>query len=298
MKTLSSLVVLLCMSFGVFGQETTIASPVRVTPQFAIQLQQGTTNTTTSADFTVPQQTLITDANIDTGELIIVKVSPPGNVAYLAGISYRWKVFVDGVEKRNLGEWPDGTQVQFGSGTRGGAKINVILSASYLYVVKTGDGTNERIVTIGQRSQIISTIITVNGSAPGPNPPPPGPNPPTPGPGKFGLATKVQQAVTATVQAGQNRAVAAQALANSFRGMSSAISAGTITDVRTLLTQTKQSNNTALDNAHVNRTEWDGFFTQLQQQILYPLYNANTISTLTDFKDAWQEIADGLAGVR
>lgn len=258
--------------------------------------------TTDSYNFVIPTQNIDTTTTVDPGELVSVKAGTIANVPqYLVGVTYRWQVYANGKLHKNIQVMPDGTGIFFGSGIKPGKKFNVILSASYLYIV-TDAKDNTKVLSVGQRANLLSTEITVTGAPePGPGPDPnPNPNPaPVPNipPGKYDLGKTVYNLVTTTVTAA-DRAKGAQALAKSFRGVSSAVSAGTIKTLNDLLRQTKQANTAALTDAGITNTaQWDQFFTRLQP-IIYEMYNTNRIPNYVEFGVAWSEIATGLEAVR
>jgi hypothetical protein len=255
--------------------------------------------TTDAYNFATPTQNIDATATVDPGELVSVKAGAITNVPqYLVGVTYRWQVYTNGKLHKNIQVMPDGTGIFFGSGIKPGKKFNVILSASYLYIV-TDAKDNTKVLSVGQRANLLSAEITVTGTpepGPGPNPNPnPNPTPDIPA-GKYGLAKIVYDLSTANVTT--DRAKGAQALAKSFRGISSAVSAGTIKTVSDLLRQTKQANTAALSDAHITNTaQWDQFFARLQP-VIYDMYNSNRLPNYVEFGVAWNEIAVGLEAVR
>lgn len=254
--------------------------------------------TTKDYDFVLPGQTIEAPDKVELGDVVVVKAGsidePP---KYLVGTSYRWLVYQDGKEYKNYQLMPDGTSVFFGSGVKSGRKFTVILSASYLYVVKD-EKDQTKVLVIAQRAKLMTAQVVVGEAVPEPPAPPqpPGPSPTFPD-GKYKLSKTAYDMVMLRVANNTNRAKAANALSKSFAGISSAIKAGTITNLRDVLTKTQQSNNSALGNVGVSVTEWNTFFTELQPMI-YNLYNSNTMTTVADFATAWDEIAIGLGGVR
>ncbi len=257
------------------------------------------------ADFIVPEQTIKAPKEIEVGKLINVKVSDFKEPESFAGASYKWKVYdlKTGVEEDPT-VWPDGKSIFFATGNLKAKEkcktFVVLLSASYLYLVKEKDV----IKTVGQRSQLLMTQVKVISSdpipEPDPTPIPPTPTPtPTPvfPPGKYGFSKQVYDMANLDVLASANRLKGAQALANSFNGMASATKAGTIKSIKELLTATTASNQSALVTAQVPSTEWAKFSTDLQTMI-FTQYDTDKLATLDDFVLAWQEIADGLSKVK
>jgi hypothetical protein len=252
-------------------------------------------------NFVLPNQKIDASATVEPGEVVVVKASTIEVMPeYLVGVSYRWAVFVHGKVNKNVNTMPDNSGAFFGAGVKPGKKFTVVLSASYLYVVKDAKDVS-KVLAIGQRSALLTTEIVVTGEPepePTPNPnPPPTPTPVVLPDGKYKLAKSAYDLVMANVVNSANRAKAAKALASSFQGQAAAVSAGTVKTSKDLLAQTQASNRTALTNAGVPTAEWETFFARLQP-VIYDLYNRNQMATLTDFATAWNEIAVGLNAVR
>jgi hypothetical protein len=66
--------------------------------------------------------------------------------------------------------------------------------------------------------------------------------------------------------------------------------------IEDILIQTTKYNREALDKTGIDRAKWDGFFTDLQDNI-YKLYADKKLVTKEDFVAAWEEIALGLEKV-
>jgi hypothetical protein len=131
-------------------------------------------------------------------------------------------------------------------------------------------------------------VVNVDGSTP----PGPGPTPPTPGPvplpdGKYKLAAQARDWMS-TVPADHRGK--AKDLANSFRGVASAIAAGTMKRPEDVLAATKSSNNAALGSS---MDAWKPWGAKLQTA-LEKADTDGTLRTIDDYKVAWNEIADGL----
>jgi len=125
-------------------------------------------------------------------------------------------------------------------------------------------------------------------SPPDPAPVPPVPPGPAPLPdGKYRLAAQTLEWLS-TVPA-EKRPLAKQ-LANSFRGIVSAIAAGSLTKPADVLAQTRSSNNAALGDA---ADLWKPFGAKLQLA-LETLDREGTLRTIDDYRAAWEEIAVGL----
>ncbi len=130
--------------------------------------------------------------------------------------------------------------------------------------------------------------ISVDGSTP----PGPGPEPLPPGPaplpdGKYKLAAQARDWMS-TVPA--DHRAKAKDLANSFRGVASAIAAGTMKRPEDVLAATKASNNEALGGS---MEAWKPWGAKLQAA-LEKADADGTLRTIDDYKVAWNEIATGL----
>jgi len=131
-------------------------------------------------------------------------------------------------------------------------------------------------------------VIEVDGSTP----PGPGPEPLPPGPaplpdGKYKLASQAREWMS--MVPADHRAKAKD-LANSFRGIASAIAAGTMKRPEDVLAATKASNNAALAGS---MEAWKPWGAKLQAA-LEKADADGTLRTIDDYKVAWNEIATGL----
>jgi len=131
-------------------------------------------------------------------------------------------------------------------------------------------------------------VIEVDGSTP----PGPGPEPLPPGPvplpdGKYKLAAQAREWMSTVPDAHKP---AAKALANSFRGIASAIAAGTMKRPEDVLAATKASNNAALGSS---MEAWKPWGAKLQTA-LEKADADGSLHTIDDYKVAWNEIATGL----
>lgn len=261
-----------------------------------------------ATDFQLPNQKIITDDKVDPGETVVIKVSPIDKPpSYLKSAMYTWKVFEDGKVKNNVTAWPDGSSVFFGSGIKPGKKFLVVVACSYYYEVPSDK--DNKIAEAGQNSQLLYAWVVVTGDEPpqpAPNPQPgpnPNPNPtPTPTPdlpaGQFNLAQQsygwAQSMVTLPPA---DRARSAQALAAAFDSTASAISAGTLRDIKSILTQTKQNNDTALQGVQISPAAWQSWNLNFQKYA-FDLYKNGKLRTPQDFAIAWREVAAGLNKVK
>lgn len=263
-----------------------------------------------STKFEMPEQTIEgAEEPVPPGEVVILTVSKMKKVPeHLVGATYAWKILEDGKEKKRVFVSNDQSSVIFGIGnTRG--KITALLSITYLYGVKEKDKPGYK--EIGQLSpgiivQELKTVAPPEPPVPPPGPtPPPGPGPappPVPGPvfpdGKYQLSARSYKWATEQVQlAGEDKGKSAQALATSFNSIAAAIAAGTLRDAKTILSATKQNNQTALTQSGVPVQAWDGFGQSLQKYA-FQLYQGGQLKTPEDFAQAWREVANGLEKVR
>jgi hypothetical protein len=238
------------------------------------------------ADFVVPKQTLTgADKPVPLGELASLNITPPEKVAGLVSTSYTWKI-LDGSK-----DWPyrldvDGNVI-FASGLKNKSLL-VVVGITHVYEVVDADKKLKQYAT--------KTVLLVSGLGLGePSPPPPPPGPVLPD-GKFKAAKAAYDAAVSKVPA-DNRVKGAKALVNSFRGIASAIAAGTLTDPKVILTTTTEKNRFALADAAIDKTVWSAFFDVLQP-VIFDLYDQGKVSSASDFKDLWNEIAVGLDAVK
>lgn len=248
--------------------------------------------------FIVPKQK-VTGAEdpIPANELVILKVTMEENrPKYLQDIQYSWLVLADGQEKKNILLYPDNTTIGFGRGSA--KKIQVILTISYLYAVREGEDALGKIIEVGQRNSGIIFIDVKFSDSPNPGPDP-NPNPPDPNPipdGKFKLAKATYDLATSKVPA-VNRVKGAEAMATATAGISASIRAGVLKDPTEALKKLKDANNSALTRVGVTLTDWDEFGLGLQAKLV-ELYRAGKLSKISDYADAFDEIAIGLNRVK
>ncbi len=266
-----------------------------------------------ATDFNVPFQELKgAEQVVDAGDFCDVSVTPIKNDAiHLVGFAYEWRVYEAAINMQGELEFRDkkirrnekNDSIFFAAGIVS-KRFYVELYATYAYAVK--DEKSKAIVEVGARTQRLTAIVIVRGMYP-PTPPvpvppiPPVPVPPSPTPsfpdGKFKISKKVYEAAMNKVAAGPNRQKAALALAGSFRGIASAIAAGAMKDTKTILENTTKSNQTALTNAGVAKSEWEVFFRDLQD-MTFALYETNQANTAEDWAQAWLEISLAMEAVR
>lgn len=198
------------------------------------------------------------------GDLVILSAVSEGAKHYAWTLANSDKTFLptDG-----------GTKAVFASGKSG----------RYIFVLSASDAVGlaqtKHVLTIGE---------------PEPEPLPPGPTPPpTPLPdGKFKLAAfAFNEAGKVT---SSNRPAAAKNLANSFRGIASAIAAGALNKPEEILAKTLTGNQTALGG---DRAAWSAFGVSLSAE-LEKLHTSGTLRLPADYQTAWDEVATGLEAVK
>lgn len=200
------------------------------------------------------------------GDLVVLRLVAPGATNYKWVLANSSKTFlpVDG-----------GVNVVFASGEH----------KEFIFVGSASDATS-----LGS----VVHRLAIGEPEPEPLPNPPGPTPPpTPLPdGKFKLAA------FAFTEAGKvtsaNRPAAAKNLANSFRGIASAIAAGALSKPEEILAKTLTGNQTALGG---DRAAWSAFGVSLSTE-LERLHAAGTLRVPADYQTAWDEIATGLEAVK
>jgi hypothetical protein len=247
--------------------------------------------------FVKPDQKVVgAEEVVPAGEPIILKVTPITTPPkYLVQTTYSWKILADDKEKSNVLVWPDNTSVVFGKGTA--KRLQAILSINYLYAVREKEGDNTSpIKEVGQQSSLLIVPIKLGNTPPPPPDNPDNPDEPKFPVGRFDLAKTAYKLAMANVEP-TNRAKGAQAIATSTEGIAAAISAGTITNVETAFTQLKNSNNSALSREGISVDEWDKFGGVLQKE-LYKLYQDKKLVVLSDYADAFREMAEGLKKVK
>lgn len=164
-------------------------------------------------------------------------------------------------------------------------------------------GTYHFILAVAQDSQVDQVVHEVLIQGPLPNPPLPTPEPDNPAPpdpspepdlppGKYGLA-KLARDLAQEIDPSA-RTEGAKSLAGSFRSISAAIAAGTLSGAKTILDATRVANREALSDALGDRSEaWVGWSAQLAER-LQELYQSGELASTSDFQTAWEEIAIGL----
>ena len=240
--------------------------------------------------YIIPTQKIVgAEQPVALGELVDLTVSPIAQMpTNLVGISYTWRVYDNGKVK-HIRESNGG--VYFGTGMKPKTLL-VECAVTYLFLKKDGD----QITDVATRTVILSTTLTIGDApAPGPNPgPSPAPGLPD---GKYKLSQTAYNLANQKVTNATARVKGAPAIANSLRGIASAVSAGAVPSVEELIKKTKASQLTALQGVQVNPADWDAFGTSLQDTV-YALYKGKQLDTTSDFATAWGEIATGLEAIK
>ncbi len=255
-----------------------------------------------AAEFVVPKQAIvISDGNdvilpgktVPLGEMVDISVTKPVEaIPNLQTTSYEWKVVEQGKE-RKFKQGNGASNIWYAAGIRP-KKQQVYCVISYLYVVREKiDDPTSRILEVAVRTQFLYVEVSVGDGEPEPITPV-GPALPD---GKYKLGKTAYDLVLKKVASSPDRVKAAKALATSFKGIASSISAGALKDPKDILAKTTSSNQTALANIGVDKLAWDPFFTDLKEAI-YDLYEKDNIATAGDFAAAWNEIAAGLDSIK
>lgn len=220
------------------------------------------------------------DSPIPVGGLVNLSIKPwDERPEDLASVKYNWTV----LPSKEVVTWPDGSRILFGTGNTATTYV-VVMTASYVFTEKDPEG---KITEIAQRTVTKIKAVQITGGTGTP------PVNPGPGNGLTGLAKSAHDWVAMVNASPTYTAVAVKAdaakLAASFRSIADKIQNGQITDVSTILAQTKASNDAAI----ANRDAWLPWFTQMSQY-LQQAYGNNTIKTMQQFEQAWRDIATGL----
>ena len=254
-------------------------------------------------------ETASTKDPIPTGEiieLVIPKIKETDKPKDLVNVNYNWVVFEikydkDGKEYRKyrksyrpLSDNPVGPSVLFSTGNRT-TKFYIEVSASYVFATLKED----KKLDITVISKTLETYVKILSDNPTPEPNPPNPdNPDTPvfPDGRFKLSKLVYDAAMKSVNA-DKREIGAKVSANAYKSISAAIAAGTIKSIEDALKEVKKANDANLAAAGIANGVWTTFGVVLQNY-LFDLYDKNQITTVSDFRDAFLEVAAGLEKVK
>lgn len=263
--------------------------------------------------FVVPHQTILgADEPVPPGDIVILKISQislKDKPQYLKEVQYHWTVLRNGKKIDRFIAWPDNSSLVFGAGNDTKADIKVLLSIAYRYEVveeikdKDGKVTGKVIKESAMRlaEPVLAQIRVGDGPNP-PNPPGPGPDPVNPDPvfpnGKYGLSKTTYDATKTVNLDSASKQRSATALSNNYKGLASAVRAGTIKTPTDLLQKTAKGNTDALKSVNVLNNEWQAWDDAVQRVLIRLNKVDKTMVAISDFADAWDEIAAGLAAVK
>lgn len=256
---------------------------------------------------------------VEEGEMIKLTIAMDAKPPYLEHVGYRWTV-LESNKKKNIVEWPDGTQVFWAAGLKktGGKRFIVITHVDLLYVVR---GEKNEIIDAAIRTPEPMVNEVVIGVSPTPEPQPnPNPDPdPTPKPdpdpvfpeGKFGAAKKVYDWVVKDklINVPHDKlVVATKAVGDVHKSMTSIIRAGggeptayknlpATEGVATVLKDMTKKINKAISDSGGNPDDWNAIGTKIQD-FTYDLYKSKKIKTVDDLADIFEEIGNGYQGVK
>lgn len=242
-----------------------------------------------ATDFVVPQQKIVgAEAPIPLGELVDLSISPIKDPPkHFLSYSVAWKVF-DGDKEKRVREYQDG--IFFGAGVVH-KRMTALVAVTYLYVVQDGDKISE----VSTKTILLSTPVIIGDDStpePSPVPTPPGPTPSFPE-SRYSLHRTSYSLVMAKVPAAARKASSAN-IAKSFESIASAVSAGALSDVDAILKKTTEANRSAVGTY---KADWEPFFKEMQE-VLYTLYEDKKMVNVSDFAEAWREVATGLKAVK
>jgi hypothetical protein len=213
--------------------------------------------------------------------------------ANLAKIKYKWVVMDNGVPRKDVIIWPDGTKVIIGAGTQPRI-ITVILYVGCLYGTKDGDVVNAADINFPDP---IFVNVTV-GVPPVIPPTPVNPNPPAPSAlpdGKYKIAQTAYGLVLTDVPLAARSA--SPALSASFSSIATQVAAGTLTGSANILAALRSSNAAALVKTGVNAADW-AQWNKLFGDAVYTFYSNKTLNTNDDWNNLLTETALGLSAVK
>jgi len=257
------------------------------------------------ADFVSPKFALQGTGKYDPDEYVVVSVASLSQPRYLVSNSYEWRVWE--VNRQTLAERDVRVNVQEDKFTLhspiAGKTYQVECIVVSLYAVRD---TDKKISELATRTTRLRGSIEINGTAPTPPSPGPTPTPPQPAPtpltdGRFKLAKTTYDIVVAKAPT-ERRQEVCTALATSFRSVRARIDnkqTNSLIRAEDILRAITQSNDEALARLTppAQRAPWRPFSVDLETAV-FNIYSNRQLNTLTDWSDALEEIAAGLAAVR
>lgn len=261
------------------------------------------------------------------GEMVILKVD--GQLPKEAfKVRYDWeitedtltknkdnKLQIDSKPKTRVLTIEEGKTITFGSSIKAD-KVTARLTVSYVVLIKGKDGTvtDANLFTSGIISQVVQIDKSMIGPTPqpepNPNPDPPGP-PPNPNPqpeppkppdvepvfplSKFDLApTAYKEAKALNIT---NKEKVIPALANAFRSTVAAMNAGVFKTTGQAYQKLNEATKLAIESngASLDQLQpWD----EKIKTLVYDLYKKQKLKLYDDYKEIFNEIADGLEKVK
>lgn len=290
--------------FSVQAEPSRMMIPAAVSTSNVFAAQIPTAPTTAQPDFVAPKLTLQGTGKYDPDEYVVVSVATLSQPRYLISNSYEWRVWE--VNRQTLAERDVRVNVQEDKFTLhspiAGKVYQVECIVVSLYAVRD---TDKKISELATRTTRLRGSIEINGSAPAPGPAPT-PTPPQPAPtpltdGRFKLAKTTYDIATAKAPT-ERRQEICTALATSFRSVRARIDnkqANSLIRAEDILRAITQSNDEALARLTppAQRAPWRPFSVDLETAV-FNIYSNRQLNTLTDWSDALEEIAAGLAAVR
>lgn len=171
-----------------------------------------------------------------------------------------------------------------------GIKYQVIFAVTY---IETKPGTAEILDTYSPQISVYD--VKLSGVMPEPNPDIP--------PGNYGMIKAIYQECQKLPFNKATKAVLFTNLANSFSGMQSKIAAGIFKDsdveaeqaenINKFLTDSKLSNNAAIEEAKVDRTKFDGTIDVIVKAKMAEMFANDKLRKFAEYQGLWAEIAEG-----
>ena len=224
------------------------------------------------SSFVNPQLEIVGGAGpIKPGELVILEARLSNELPdFVQSAKIRWVVLENAQEKVC---WTDGRKVIFGTGLTN-TVISVGAKLTLNYLVDTA------IVPIVCEA---STEVRI-GDIPVPDP--------SPDNNLTGIAQQAATWATALVDS-DTRAKSSKALALYFKTISQSVGTGDLTNLRAVLTTSKQQNNAALTGSGVDPSKWDNWGKNVQD-VLYQRYTNGDFKEVVNIKQTWWDISNGL----
>lgn len=241
------------------------------------------------------------DGAVEFGELVDLQAKIPGEKPQnLYSINFNWTIIPP---PTNTVVWPDKSRVLFGTGVKS-KKVTAILTASYVYVVKTENAITD---VIQKQTTVMRTVdIGPPAPEPGPGPEPnpgPGPGPgPNPQPNGSGMADYVTGIKSLVQGDAALRTTTAKAIAQAYRANTAAIAAGAYKDngskedrdakMSQIVVDMRAANRLAITSTGSTIENWQPFFQQLADKM--GQLSKTGYDTQPKIGELWLEIATAL----